>query len=82
MPDAPGLELIRGASSTQAHPDAVLETSFDRGQATLIADPGEILSVLSWLREYAEPAATTSSPACTSPITCPPSRASASTTSC
>jgi NADH-quinone oxidoreductase subunit C len=50
MPDAPGLELIRGELN-QAHPDAILETSFDRGQATLIADPGEILSVLSWLRD-------------------------------
>jgi NADH-quinone oxidoreductase subunit C len=50
MPDAPGLELIRGELN-KAHPDAILETSFDRGQATLIADPDKILSVLSWLRD-------------------------------
>jgi NADH-quinone oxidoreductase subunit C len=50
MPDAPGLELIRGELN-EAHPDAILETSFDRGQATLIADPEQILSVLSWLRD-------------------------------
>jgi NADH-quinone oxidoreductase subunit C len=50
MPDAPGLELIR-TELNRAHPDAILETSFDRGQATLIADPGQLLAVLSWLRD-------------------------------
>ncbi len=50
MPDAPGLELIR-SKLNEAHPDAILETSFDRGQATLIADPGQILAVLGWLRD-------------------------------
>ena len=50
MPDAPGLELIRGELN-KAHPDAILETSFDRGQATLIADPTQILDVLGWLRD-------------------------------
>jgi NADH-quinone oxidoreductase subunit C len=50
VPDAPGLELIRGELN-KAHPDAILETSFDRGQATLIADPGQILAVLGWLRD-------------------------------
>ncbi len=50
MPDAPGLELIRQACN-QAHPDAVLETSFDRNQAALIADPDQVLEVLAWLRD-------------------------------
>jgi NADH-quinone oxidoreductase subunit C len=50
MPDAPGLELIRGEIE-QAHPGAVLETSFDRGQAALVVDPAQVLSVLHWLRE-------------------------------
>ena len=50
MPDAPGLELIRGEIE-QAHPGAVLETSFDRGQAALVVDPAQVLSVLGWLRE-------------------------------
>lgn len=50
MPDAPGLELIRGEIE-QDHPGAVLDTSFDRGQAALLADPAQILAVLGWLRE-------------------------------
>lgn len=50
MPDAPGLELIRGEIEAD-HPGAVLETSFDRGQAALLADPAQILAVLAWLRE-------------------------------
>ena len=49
MPDAPGLELIRGEIE-QDHPGAVLDTSFDRGQPALVVDPGQILAVLSWLR--------------------------------
>ena len=50
MPDAPGLELIRGEIERD-RPGAVLATSFDRGQAALIADPARILDVLSWLRD-------------------------------
>jgi NADH-quinone oxidoreductase subunit C len=50
MPDAPGLELIRGELN-EAHPDAILETSFDRGQATLIAAPEKLLDALGWLRD-------------------------------
>jgi NADH-quinone oxidoreductase subunit C len=50
MPDAPGLELIR-QEINDAHPDAVLETRFDRGQAALIADPAKVIDVLGWLRE-------------------------------
>jgi NADH-quinone oxidoreductase subunit C len=50
MPDAPGLELIR-RHCNEAHPDAILDTSFDHGQAALIADPARILDVLGWLRD-------------------------------
>ncbi|HVC06953.1 MAG TPA: NADH-quinone oxidoreductase subunit C [Solirubrobacterales bacterium] len=50
MPDAPGLELIRGEIEGD-HPGAVLETSFDRDQAALIVEPGQLLEVLSWLRD-------------------------------
>jgi NADH-quinone oxidoreductase subunit C len=50
VPDAPGLELIRGQIE-QEHPGAVVGTSFDRGQAALIVDPEGILAVLGWLRE-------------------------------
>ena len=50
MPDAPGLELIRGEVE-QGNPGAVIDTGFDHGSATLVVDPAQILAVLSWLRE-------------------------------
>ena len=50
MPDAPGLELIRGEIERD-RPGAVLDTSFDRGQAALIVDPARVLEVLGWLRD-------------------------------
>ena len=50
MPDAPGLELIRGEIE-QSHPGAVLDTCFDHGQAALVVDPAQILAVLGWLRD-------------------------------
>ncbi len=50
MPDAPGLELIRGEIDRDC-PGAVLATSFDRDQAALIADPARILDVLAWLKD-------------------------------
>jgi NADH-quinone oxidoreductase subunit C len=50
VPDAPGLELIRGEIE-QDHPNAVLDTSFERGQPSLLVDPAQILAVLTWLRE-------------------------------
>jgi NADH-quinone oxidoreductase subunit C len=50
LPDAPGLELIRGEIERD-HPGAVLATSFDRGQAALIVDPEQVLAVLRWLKE-------------------------------
>ncbi len=50
MPDAPGLELIRGEIE-QDHPGAVLDTSFDRDQPALVVDPTQIIAVLTWLRD-------------------------------
>jgi NADH-quinone oxidoreductase subunit C len=50
LPDAPGLELIRGEIERD-HPGAVTTTSFDRDQAALVVDPEQVLAVLSWLRE-------------------------------
>jgi NADH-quinone oxidoreductase subunit C len=50
MPDAPGLELIRGEIELD-HPGAVLDTTFDRGGATLLVDPAQVLDVLRWLRD-------------------------------
>ena len=50
MPDAPGLELIRGEIERD-RPGAVLATSFDRGQAALIVDPVQVIDVLTWLRD-------------------------------
>jgi NADH-quinone oxidoreductase subunit C len=48
VPDAPGLELIRGEIERD-HPGAVLGTGFDRGQPALVVDPAQVLAVLSWL---------------------------------
>ena len=50
MPDAPGLELIRGEIERD-HPSSVLATSFDRNQPALVVDAEQILDVLSWLRD-------------------------------
>ncbi len=50
MPDAPGLELIRGEIE-QDHPGAVLDTSFDRNQPALVVDPTQIIAVLRWLHD-------------------------------
>ncbi len=50
MPDAPGLERIRGEIERD-RPGAVLATSFDRAQPALIVDPTQILDVLTWLRD-------------------------------
>jgi NADH-quinone oxidoreductase subunit C len=50
LPDAPGLELIRGEIEAD-HPGAVTATSFDRDQAAFVVDPEQVLAVLSWLRD-------------------------------
>jgi NADH-quinone oxidoreductase subunit C len=50
LPDAPGLELLRGEIERD-HPGAVLATSFDRDQPALIVDPTQVVDVLAWLRD-------------------------------
>jgi NADH-quinone oxidoreductase subunit C len=50
LPDAPGLELIRGEIERD-RPGAVLATSFDRDQPALIVDPAQVVDVLTWLRD-------------------------------
>jgi NADH-quinone oxidoreductase subunit C len=50
LPDAPGLELIRGEIERD-RPGAVLATSFDRDQPALIVDPAQVIDVLTWLRD-------------------------------
>jgi NADH-quinone oxidoreductase subunit C len=50
VPDAPGLELLRGEIERD-RPGAVLATSYDRDQAALIVDPERVLEVLAWLRD-------------------------------
>jgi NADH-quinone oxidoreductase subunit C len=50
LPDAPGLELIRGEIERD-RPGAVLATSFDRAQPALVVGSEQILDVLSWLRD-------------------------------
>jgi NADH-quinone oxidoreductase subunit C len=50
LPDAPGLELIRGEIERDC-PGAVLATSYDRAQAALLVNPERVLEVLRWLRD-------------------------------
>ncbi len=50
MPDAPGLELIRGEIEA-AHPGAVLDTGFAQERAVLSIEPAHVLDVLRWLRD-------------------------------
>jgi NADH-quinone oxidoreductase subunit C len=50
LPDAPGLELIRGEIERD-RPGAVLATSYDRAQAALLVDPARVIEVLTWLRD-------------------------------
>jgi len=50
VPDAPGLELIRGEIE-QDHPGAILDTGFDHGAASMSIDPAHVLAVLTWLRD-------------------------------
>jgi NADH-quinone oxidoreductase subunit C len=50
MPDAPGLELIAQELNGKAE-GSVVETSHERGAATLIVDPTRVLTALRWLRD-------------------------------
>lgn len=52
MPDAPGLELIRGEIE-DAQPGAVLDAGFEHGRASLAIAPEHLLAVLTWLGESA-----------------------------
>lgn len=52
MPDAPGLELIRGEIEA-AHPGAVIDTGFAQERAVLSIDPAYVLDVLRWLHNTA-----------------------------
>jgi NADH-quinone oxidoreductase subunit C len=52
VPDAPGLELIRGEIEAE-HPGAVLDTGFAQGRAVLSIDAEHVLAVLKWLRDAA-----------------------------
>ena len=49
MPDAPGLELIRGEIEA-AYPGAVIDSGFAQERAVLSIDPAHVLDVLAWLR--------------------------------
>lgn len=50
MPDAPGLELLAG-QVRDAHPDAVLDTTYFRGQAAIHVEPARLRATLEILRE-------------------------------
>ncbi|MFM8519386.1 MAG: NADH-quinone oxidoreductase subunit C [Solirubrobacterales bacterium] len=50
MPDGPGLELIM-AEVNRAHPGAVLDTGYDREQASLVVPAERVREVLEWLRD-------------------------------
>jgi NADH-quinone oxidoreductase subunit C len=50
VPDAPGLELIRGEIEA-AHPGATIDTGFAQERAVLSIDPARVLDVLRWLRD-------------------------------
>jgi NADH-quinone oxidoreductase subunit C len=50
VPDAPGLELIRGEIEA-AHPGATIDAGFAQERAVLSIDPAHLLAVLGWLRD-------------------------------
>jgi NADH-quinone oxidoreductase subunit C len=50
MPDAPGLELIAQEVNAR-HDGAIVGTTFEHGQAALLADPDSIVEVLTYLRD-------------------------------
>lgn len=53
MPDATGLELVAQAVREQLGDDAVVGTSFHRGQASLEVRPAAVREVLGYLRDGA-----------------------------
>jgi NADH-quinone oxidoreductase subunit C len=50
VPDAPGLELIRGEIEAE-QAGAVLDSGFEHGRASLSIAPEHVLAVLGWLRD-------------------------------
>ena len=50
MPDAPGLELIAHEVNGR-HDGAIVGTTFEHGQAALLADPEQIRALMSYLKE-------------------------------
>ena len=50
MPDAPGLELI-AQELNKTREGTVIETSFERGRATLVVSPEGVIPALTWLRD-------------------------------
>jgi NADH-quinone oxidoreductase subunit C len=50
MPDPTGLELIAN-ELRERHPGSIVGTLHQRGSATLLVDPDQVLSVLTWLRD-------------------------------
>ena len=50
MPDGPGLELIM-AEVNRGNPGAVLDTGYDREQASLVVQADRVREVLEWLRD-------------------------------
>ncbi len=51
MPDATGLELVAQRVRDNVADDAVVETDFSHGRATLEVKPSAVHDVLSWLRD-------------------------------
>ena len=50
MPDAPGLELIAHEVNGR-HDGAIVGTTFEHGQAALLADPEQIRTVIAYLKD-------------------------------
>ena len=50
MPDAPGLELL-AQTVRDAHPDAVLDTTFFRGQAAIHVEPSQLRGAIEVVRD-------------------------------
>ena len=54
MPDATGLELVAQRVRDNVADDAVVDTDFSHGRATLEVKPSAVHDVLSWLRDRDE----------------------------
>ncbi len=50
MPDAPGLELL-AQTVRDAHPEAVLDTTFFRGQAAIHVEPSQLRGAIEVVRD-------------------------------